>query len=406
MSRLRLSVLIAAIFGLLVGGEVHAQDEEEPESRPALDLTVRGVGMGFGHVPVVHGLRFNYRDYEFQRVTGLNFTVWRVFENPPRGTVNGLALGMPATVAGRIRGVGVGIFSVDAAEEAWGGTASILSTVGGGGGITLGGLVATFDDRYTGVGIGGLGSWGTSMRGIMLSGIGAGVDDRMTGITIAGLGAGAGGTMTGILAGGLGAGVGESMRGVQIGGLGAGAMDTVYGVSIGGLGAGASSSYGVIMGGLGAGTGTAAHGVTLGGLGVVSGAMYGVQAGGLGLVAERVRGVQGAGIALVGSRIGGVTAASVVMGEAVTGIAVAPAYFRIIDSDEGNGIIGSGEDTQPRFTGLSASIHNDVRGHQRGISIGIYNYARQLSGVQIGVLNFARNNPIPFRILPLINVNL
>jgi hypothetical protein len=33
------------------------------------------------------------------------------------------------------------------------------------------------------------------------------------------------------------------------------------------------------------------------------------------------------------------------------------------------------------------------------------NYAWTLHGVQIGVLNYARNNPPPFRLLPIVNVN-
>lgn len=40
---------------------------------------------------------------------------------------------------------------------------------------------------------------------------------------------------------------------------------------------------------------------------------------------------------------------------------------------------------------------------QRGISIGLLNYARELHGMQIGVLNIAGNNSSPFRVLPLLN---
>jgi hypothetical protein len=42
---------------------------------------------------------------------------------------------------------------------------------------------------------------------------------------------------------------------------------------------------------------------------------------------------------------------------------------------------------------------------QRGLSIGIFNHADNLHGVQIGVLNFAGNNPEGLKILPLLNVH-
>jgi hypothetical protein len=59
-----------------------------------------------------------------------------------------------------------------------------------------------------------------------------------------------------------------------------------------------------------------------------------------------------------------------------------------------------------RFRGASAAGFNYVKGEQRGLTIGVVNYARQLHGVQIGVVNYARNNPPGLRVLPLINVNL
>ena len=49
--------------------------------------------------------------------------------------------------------------------------------------------------------------------------------------------------------------------------------------------------------------------------------------------------------------------------------------------------------------------YNRVRGRHTGLSIGLYNSARELSGIQIGLLNRADNNPPPFRYLPFINVH-
>jgi hypothetical protein len=55
--------------------------------------------------------------------------------------------------------------------------------------------------------------------------------------------------------------------------------------------------------------------------------------------------------------------------------------------------------------GLSIAGYNEVRGVQTGITIGLYNTADQLNGVQIGLLNRANNNRPPFRLLPLFNAH-
>ena len=39
------------------------------------------------------------------------------------------------------------------------------------------------------------------------------------------------------------------------------------------------------------------------------------------------------------------------------------------------------------------------------LTIGLYNSAYELHGVQIGVLNQAKNNRAPFKILPVLNVH-
>jgi hypothetical protein len=55
---------------------------------------------------------------------------------------------------------------------------------------------------------------------------------------------------------------------------------------------------------------------------------------------------------------------------------------------------------------VSVSLFNHVQGDQRGLTIGLFNVARSLHGVQLGALNWAGNNPLLLRLLPLINVNL
>ena len=59
----------------------------------------------------------------------------------------------------------------------------------------------------------------------------------------------------------------------------------------------------------------------------------------------------------------------------------------------------------PDLAGLAVSSYNDVRGVNRGVSIGIYNYTRSISGVQIGLLNYVRDNPDGLRLLPFFNAD-
>jgi hypothetical protein len=99
-------------------------------------------------------------------------------------------------------------------------------------------------------------------------------------------------------------------------------------------------------------------------------------AGGLASGASQVRGLALAGIATGAGN--------------VHGALVSAGYNRIED-----GIM----------RGVTIAGYNDMRGTQRGLSIGIYNYARTLHGLQIGVLNVAQNNPRGLRVLPLVNAN-
>ena len=57
------------------------------------------------------------------------------------------------------------------------------------------------------------------------------------------------------------------------------------------------------------------------------------------------------------------------------------------------------------LTGFSASIYNEIKGRQNGVTLGIYNYAYELNGVQIGIINHIRDNPGYRKILPIINWN-
>ena len=44
-----------------------------------------------------------------------------------------------------------------------------------------------------------------------------------------------------------------------------------------------------------------------------------------------------------------------------------------------------------RFSGGSLSTVNDVRGSQHGFTLGLFNYANELHGVQIGLIDISDN---------------
>jgi hypothetical protein len=85
----------------------------------------------------------------------------------------------------------------------------------------------------------------------------------------------------------------------------------------------------------------------------------------------------------------GFAAAPAVGAENARAVIIAPAYFRI---------------ERGTFTGVSASAFNHIKGRQHGLTIGVFNYAHHLDGLQLGVLNYVRANPAPFKLLPVINV--
>lgn len=137
------------------------------------------------------------------------------------------------------------------------------------------------------------------------------------------------------------------ISGAAIGVLGVGAGRSMRGLGVGLAGVGAGGSLeGIMLGGLGVGTGGSARGITIGGL--------------------------GAGV-----------------GGSARGLMLAPAVFRI----ENGGSL----------RGASASAVNLIRGEQRGLAIGIVNYAHRLHGVQLGVINIVRDNPSGRRVLPVVN---
>ncbi|HVX40829.1 MAG TPA: hypothetical protein VHB25_14760 [Gemmatimonadaceae bacterium] len=323
-----------------------------PLASPALgaqviDLTTHDNGLAIGDKPRVNGLRLNFRDRHLEAVNGVNLTIWSPYD-PASGRVNGLALGLPATGAADIHGIGLGILGLGTTRN------------------------------FTGIGVGGIGvGTGGEAQGIFLGGVGVGAGGNVTGISVAGVGVGGGGSLRGIQIGGIGVGGGGSLTGLSVGGIGVGGGGDVTGIAIGGVGVGGAGRFkGIGIGGIGVGTGGDVTGLVVGGVGVGSGGtLRGLSIGGIGVGAPRIRGVV----------IGGIGAG----GDDVHAIALSGAYFRIADDG--------------RFDGGSLAAVNRIGGAQHGLTLGLFNYARELDGVQIGLINVSDNGGRR-RILPLLSV--
>ena len=189
-----------------------------------------------------------------------------------------------------------------------------------------------------------------SISGITLGGLYSYSLRNLSGITICGLGAIAGGNITGITICGLGAIATENITGITISGIGTAARRNITGITISGLGAGAPNGN--------------ITGITIGGLGVGR--------------ADKMKGIT----------IGGLSAGA----HNIIGVALSLTHVKVYDN-------GS-------LTGFSASAFNLIKGRQTGVSLGIFNFAYKLNGIQIGLVNYVRENPKYLRILPIINANL
>jgi len=208
--------LDTAIVVLMLALATAARAEEAQPQAPAdepwsLDLTVHDVGIGIGNSKHIDGLRLNFRDTAPFTVHGVNATVWSPSDRGA-GDVTGLALGIPLTGAGTLRGLGIG-FGLGVSKE--------------------------FDG--IGVGILGLGSSGL-LRGIFAGGLGVATSRDIDGLALGGLGVGCGGRLRGIVVAGLAAGCGEDVVGIAVGGLGVGAGGDLRGLSLAGVAVGAGGS--------------------------------------------------------------------------------------------------------------------------------------------------------------------
>ncbi|HSD31465.1 MAG TPA: hypothetical protein VLB49_06115 [Gemmatimonadales bacterium] len=371
MRRVTFAVAFTAVLAAALPAGLFAQADSgqaPPASdRPgyrALNLGVHGVGLSIGNSRRWTGLRINFRDNAVEQVNGLNLTIWAPQHNETM-VLNGVAVGIAGPVGGTFNGV------------------------------TIGGIGAVAERGFHGVTLAGLGAVSNGdTRGLTVAGLGVVSNGDMTGINVSGLGTVANRSMRGLNLAGLGVVADGDLGGINVSGLGTVANGVLGGVSVGGLAVvGNRGVWGITAGGLAVVSDGAVDGVSVAGLAVVgNGRVRGISAAGLAVVTDQtMTGLAVAGLAVVGGQglrgvaIGGVH----VEGRWIEGLAISPIRTRTWD-----------------MTGVSIAGYNRIKGGQRGLTIGIYNYAKQLHGVQLGLINNARNNRGILRVLPLINVHL
>jgi len=431
--------------------ELHRQDPEpQPEAQGAtlqepshasLDLGASNTGISIGNSENWNGIRLNYRDHGAKNISGLNLTLWAPLGRgiddfdgiaiggaPSARDSKGLRLGLAATVSHDSDGIEVaGVASV-AQKDTTGIRVGGIATVAGGDsdGIGVAGIATVNDGRSRGLHVGGIATVadggmlgihgagiatvsGKDMNGIQAAGIAAVADGDMMGIGGAGI-AVVGDKMTGIHAGGIATVAGADMLGVHAGGVAAVAEGGISGITAAGVAVVAEKN---ILGLHAAGIATVSQGSITGigasGLSTVSQqSITGIEAAGIAMVAEDgVRGLGVAGLFLSDSKdepwnvMPRGADAEESKGATNRGILVAGlrADATVVEGLTVAGLINRSHD----FDGIGISAHNSVSGMQRGLQVGVFNYAEDLRGVQVGVLNYVPTNPWFLRWLPLVN---
>ena len=329
----------------------------------SLDLMIDGYEVSFGHNPRVNGLRINFRDRHLDRVNGVNLTLWQPYDEVG-GTINGLGLGVVGPAADHLNGVSFGLGAPVAKQS--------LS------GIGLGGLAVVSDGQA---------------RGFLLGGLASVVDGGVEGVSLGGLASVTEGPMEGLAAGLLATVTGE-LTGIGLGGLATVTRGPFRGIGFGGLATVAGGSL---------------EGISVGGLAVVAeGDVTGAHVGGLAVVGQwDVTGINAAGLAVVAADgdVRGVTLAGLAIDARMGAVEGVSAALYRIRSHELMGFSMAGWVDVRDMTGVSVAGFNKVQGRQTGLTIGVFNSARYLEGIQIGLLNHAANNREGLRWLPFFNAH-
>lgn len=410
MTRRLATILLCALIGLVPGAASADEDDSANVSQDttATDwdrsfvLGIGSTGIGFGNTRRLNGIRINVRDRRVERVNGVNLTLWKARRNPHL-VINGVALGLVGPEAAKIQGIGIGPMVSLEGDGLRGVGVGLLAVASDGGdlsGIAIGGLaVASDGGNLTGVNLAGLAvaTDNGNLRGISVAGIAIASDNgNVSGINAAGMViASDNGNITGLNAAGIAiASDNGSVRGINFSGLVV-ATDSgdIFGVNTAGL---------VI-----ATDGGDIRGLSIAG-GIIAtdgGSITGLAIGGGGVLTESGP--------ITGMAVGGS-----LLPFAITGKWIGNGWKQNVNRALiGAGLVALGGSVySPEIKGLSLGIVNGFwhKGFEEfritrqltGLSIGLVNLTKNLKGFQIGLLNYAGNNPAPFKLLPLLNLNL
>jgi len=84
-------LLLTVIIAL--AANVFAQtDSVGTEGKESFDLMISNTGLSFGNGQHMNGVRITWRDGDFEEVNGINFSVWKPYDNP-YGVVHGVSFG-------------------------------------------------------------------------------------------------------------------------------------------------------------------------------------------------------------------------------------------------------------------------------------------------------------------------
>ncbi|MEX1033308.1 MAG: hypothetical protein WDZ30_08105 [Cellvibrionaceae bacterium] len=360
-------------------GNASASRDDEPEKDPgpSLNLTYRGYGISLGDSKGVKGIRLNYRDSQLQSVYGVNATLWAPFEYQTSGAVTGLALGLPVTGAESIEGIALSLFAA--------------GTKGDFTGVDVSGLGFVAGNTFTGIGVSGIGRVsGDNSQGIQAAGLGLVAGDNFSGAGLSGVGLVAGKNFGGLGVSGVGLVAGDDFRGIGVAGIGLVAGRDLRGIGISGIGLVSGGRVkGIAVGGIAVVGGDELTGLSLAGVAAAGGPIRGVSIAGLAVASEEITGVGIGTLGVAAGRVRGLTVGAVVGAGEYTGLALAPAHFRISKGGQ--------------FNGLAVSAWNRIKGNNAGWTIGLLNDASHSEGYQIGLINVVRDNPKWLRVLPLFN---
>jgi hypothetical protein len=389
---------ICTIFFLIILAPECARAQDVPAATEgSFNLGVAETGLGFGNSPRHNGIRFNWSDRDIELINGFNFTLWKP-KDQFSGTINGIAIGIVSPAAEQINGISLGGLAViggDLTGVTLGGLAVV--THGSGKGLNAGGLAVVGDGGLAGLNFGGLAIVGKGgVAGVNVAGLACVTEGNLSGFSFATAALVGKGNLSGINVGGIACVAEGSMSGINLGGVACVSRGSMNGLNFGGLALVAKERL---------------NGINIGGLALVSeGTVSFVNLAGLAVVGmDGIRGLTVGGIGIVSKH--DITGLNITLGDlrsdrpedeiSIRGFSFGGYRIR---AKEISGINISVAMTQAETAkGLMIGSYNRAYGTQRGTSIGIFNHATELCGIQIGVLNYAENNPKFLRLLPLMN---